>query len=148
VIKDFIEVPIPYFWLRGDDEQVSQIEIKSTDKSLKELMTFLMKNDEELGTHYVVSTDGDVLQCVEPESKIRFYPGLPIPEVVGIIVAGEISEKQLISLSNLCIFLCTEYTIPLNRIQFSIEDFPEFEFLNSLGAGILESLIHAGDEEG
>jgi Negative regulator of beta-lactamase expression len=144
--KDYIEVPIPYFWLRGDDEQVSNIEIKSDDRNLKDLMNFLMKNPEELGTHFVVSQDGDILQCVEPENKIKFYPGLPAPEMVGIIVAGEGNEKQILALQTLCVELCTTYTIALNRIETSIENFPVFEFLNSLGAGIIDALIHSEAE--
>lgn len=140
-IKEYVEVPIPYFWLRNDDEDVNSIEIKSTNKTIKELMNFLMKNDQELGTHYVVSQDGDILQCVEPESKIRFYPGLPVPEMIGVIVAGEPSDKQFQGLQDLCIDLCVKYTIPLNCIEISIEDFPEFEFLNALGVGITDSLM-------
>jgi len=144
--NDFLEVPIPYFWLRSDDDEPRALEIKSSDLELKNLMNFLMKNDEELGTHYVVTEAGDVLQCVEPESKIKFYSGLAVPEIVGIIVAGEPSEKQIQGLLTLCIFLCTTYTIPLNKVEVSIENFPIFEFLNSLGAAIIDSLIKAEPE--
>lgn len=144
--KDFLEVPIPYFWIREEDDNPIDIWIKSTDKSMNELMNFLMKNPEELGTHFVVNTEGDIIQCVEPESKIKFFPGLPTPNIVGIIVAGETSEKQFAGLQSLCIHLCSEYSIPLNHIEINIANFPEFEFLNSLGAGIIDTLIHTTDE--
>lgn len=105
--------------------------------------------------HYVIDLDGRVFKCVD-EEFMAFHSGDSslhgrnnVDEFsIGICLIdsdeeGGFTEAQAGALLKLCAELCRDYSIPLNRVvghkhisdkhADPADDFPWYEFLNTLG---------------
>lgn len=143
---EFTDVPSPYFTPREDYETVQNILIKRIDKKTGDLLKYYSYNENEESAHFVVGTNGIIYNCVGMESTVKTLAN----NFVLVVLSDGIDDEglQLKSLQDLLVFICCLYTIPLNRIVIDPStEIPIFDFLNSLGSAILESLIFASNQE-
>lgn len=165
---DIVPFHVPHFSKR--ESEIDAIVLHDTGGSTaRGALEWFNKPESKVSAHFVIDKDGTVYECVEVEDKAwhagrsslfgrenvnDFSIGI---EIVDDDDADRYPPAQISALTILCTELCSKYEIPLNRVVGHLHiapgrkgdpgpDFPWFEFLLSLGTGILQHLMVGEDE--
>src|SRR3990167_5333766 len=128
-LEKIIEVPIQHFSVRPDNTDISAIIIHDTGaKTAKSTLNWFLNPASKVSSHYLIDRDGTIYRCVDDESEAwhagisnlhgkeqvnEFSVGI---ELVDADEKDKYPDEQLEALLEVCVELCEEHHIPLNRI--------------------------------
>lgn len=158
-----IDAPSPYYKERT--QTITAIVIHDSDgHDLAEVLKLYAGEDAQKSMHYIIASDGNVIRCVQNMHRaIHVQDGELHGQrdvndfsigVTVVVDPGErdakYSEEQFDTLITLVVDLVRDYRIPLNRVvghdhvenaSDPGEEFPWFEFLNSVGTIVAQEDI-------
>lgn len=138
-----LRIPCPNFLVREYDP--TGVVMVSTDKGIFALSNNFNDTSSHSSFHYVVTTEGKVVNFVDSESRAMnsYDDGYSITVLLCDVVNNHYSLKQTESLVELLAQICEENRIPLNKVQGDLSGFPFFEFLCGVGTVILENSLRS-----
>lgn len=136
-----LKIPCPNFLVREYDP--TGVALIATIEGIFRLGQDFNDKAAQTSFHYVVTTEGKVVNFVDSESRAMnsYDDGFTITVLLCDVVNNNYSLKQTEALVELLAEICGENRIPLNKVQGDLSGFPFFEFLNGVGSVILENSL-------